>query len=235
MIFRHHTDSHHRGDDRNVCLFRKLAHLGNRVSENDASADADQRMLRLVQQLQNLCNLNRISLCVWLVAAQVNLSRLVLLKAAFLNIDRNINQNRSLSSGIGDIECLFDNSGNIRGVLHKIAVLHKCLRGSCGIHLLKDIVSEQLRGHLTGYGNQRHAVRVSRGQRCHKIRRAGTGCCNADPRLSCHSRVTAGRMTRALFCSDQYVTDFCLLRQTVIKRSNGYAGISETHGNPLIP
>ena len=73
MVLRHNADAHHRCYKRNIVLLTELADTFLTVSEDHAAAGADQRLFRLVDRGDYLVHLWVISLCTWLVSADIDL------------------------------------------------------------------------------------------------------------------------------------------------------------------
>ena len=77
MVLRHDADPHHRCDKRDIVFLAELADTFLTVSEDHAAAGTDQRLFRLVDRCDHFMHLWVISLCTWLVSADIDLGRVV--------------------------------------------------------------------------------------------------------------------------------------------------------------
>ena len=76
VVLRHNADTHHRCYKRDIVLLTELADTLLTVSE-DHTAAADQRLFRFIDRSNYFMHLRIISLCVWLVSADIDLGRVV--------------------------------------------------------------------------------------------------------------------------------------------------------------
>ncbi len=143
-----------------------------------------------------------------------------------LDIDRHIDQYRSFSSGISDIERLLEDSRNLVGAAYQIAVFNKGFRRSGNIRLLKHIRTEQFAVYLSRNTHKRYTVRKRRRNSCNHIGCPRTGSHCTDSHLSRHPRQTARRMCRVLLRAHQDRIYF-RIQYTVIERAYRHTRITE--------
>ena len=234
MSLRHHTDSHHGMDQRDLILFAEFTDRGLPVAEDNSAASTDQRTFRAVDGRDDLCHLLRIAFCIGLVSPDIHGIRILELlgQLLHLHVHRDINKDRSLTSGIGDKECFLEDSGNIINILDKVTVFYKGLGRSAHISFLKHIPPQQFTVHLSGDDNNGDTVGICGCKRSNDVRCSRTGRCNTNRRLSGYAGISAGRMTGCLFLSCQYMFDAGIVHR-IIKRSNGNSGITEDQFNPF--
>ena len=127
-----------------------------------------------------------------------------------LHINGNINENRSFSSGIGNIKCFLENSRNILYVFYKIAVFHKGFHSAGNIRFLKYITAQKFTVDLSRNTDQRNTVCKSSGDSGNDIRSPRSACDrthSGSARHSCHTACCVGRI---LFRTHQYRFDIGL-------------------------
>ena len=77
VVFRHNADAHHRCYKRDIVLLTELADTFLTVSEDNTAAGTDQRLFRFIDRSDHFMHLWVISLCTWLVSADIDLGRVV--------------------------------------------------------------------------------------------------------------------------------------------------------------
>ena len=77
VVFRHNADAHHRCYKRDIVLLTELADTLLAVSEDNTAAGTDQRLFRFIDRSDHFMHLWVISLCTWLVSADIDLGRVV--------------------------------------------------------------------------------------------------------------------------------------------------------------
>ena len=149
-----------------------------------------------------------------------------------LDINGNIDQYRPFSTGIGNIKCFLEHSGNIIYIFHQIAVFYKRFHGAGNIRLLEHITAQQFTVDLTGNADHGDTVSKCRGNTGDHIGGTGAGGHRTYTGSSGHTGNTAGRMGCVLFCTDQHRFDV-RIQNAVEKRTYGNTGISENSTYPL--
>ena len=71
------ADAHHRCYKRDIVLLTELADTLLAVSEDNTAAGTDQRLFRFIDRSDHFMHLWVISLCTWLVSADIDLGRVV--------------------------------------------------------------------------------------------------------------------------------------------------------------
>ncbi len=136
----HDTDAHHGADHRDLVPVRKELHLLLCMCQMDTAADTHDRPLRLLQPLEHFFDLYLIALHSGLIGTKLCLLRITeIAQLCGLYIDGNVNENRSLSSGIGNIEGLLHDAGNVLHIADAVAEFHKAFAGAADVSLLEDI------------------------------------------------------------------------------------------------
>ena len=227
MFSGHDTDSHHGRHYGNSVFFRKCPKLLLRLTEQYTASGTDNRPLCLFQFPDHLFDLYGMSLDRWFISAEVYLFRIMkILDRGILNINGNIDQHRSFSTGIGNIKRFPEYSGNIIYIFYQIAVFHKRFHSAGDVRLLEYIASQQFAVHLTGDTDQWNTVRKCCSNTRDNIRSARSGGYRTDSGSSGHSCHTAGSMCCILFGTDQYCLNIGI-QNTVEKRTYRHSGISE--------
>ena len=143
IIFLHYTKSHHGTNHRNIEFLGKCPNPLLSICQVHTAAHTENRTFCSCQSLEHLFNLHRISLYRRLVGSHLNLLRILEFpKRSILYINRDINQNRSLSSGHGNMKGFLENLRNFLYISYGIAVFYKGFTGTANIRLLEYIGSQ---------------------------------------------------------------------------------------------
>ena len=124
-------------------FIRKLADNLLTIAENCSAAHTDQRFTGTGQYIHNLADLKIIALHCRLITTDTDFIHRHIFYLLLLNIQRYINQNRSPTSCRCNMECLLENTWDLSGISHQIAVFDKRFRRTCNICLLKDILAKE--------------------------------------------------------------------------------------------
>ena len=232
---RQDTDAHHGMDQRDLELFAEFPDHRLAVAQDHAAACDQQRLLCLVDRRDDLGHLLRVSLGIRTVSADIYLLRIhkLLPQLCHLDIPRNIDQHRALTACGGDVEGFLEDPRDIVRVLHQIAVFHEGLRGAAHVRLLEHILAQEMRIHLSGDGDDRDTVGISRGQCCDEVRRAGSGRSHAYGSPAADAGVPAGLVACVLFLSRKNMLDPAAVVQRVVKRGDRNPRITEDPGDSL--
>jgi hypothetical protein len=103
-----------------------------------------------------------------------------------------------------------------------------------GVGLLEGVVADHEGRHLAGQHDQRDRIHQRVGQAGDGVGRAGAGGDQHDAGLAGGARIALGGMHRALFVAHEDVADVVLLKDLVIDRKHGAAGIAEYDLDALI-
>ena len=163
------------------------------------------------------------------VCTKGNLLRIFeFLDGRLLDIDRNIDQNRTFSSCIGNVKCFFHNARNILDIIYQIAVFYERLCCSCDIGFLEYVTSDQLTLYLTGNADHRDTV-------CKRCRNTGNEVCRtraachcADAHLSCYAGHTACRVGCILLRSYEDSSNI-RIQHSIVKRTDSHTRITKYH------
>ena len=159
IIFLHYTKSHHGTNHRDIEFLGKCPNPLLGICQMHTAAHTENRTLCGRQSLEHLFNLHRISLYCGLIGPHLNLLRILELpKRSILYIDRNVNENRPLSSGHGNVEGFLENFRNFLYISYGIAVFDKGFTCTANIRFLENIGSQQGTLHLSCDYNQRNTV-----------------------------------------------------------------------------
>ena len=187
----------------------------------------------MLQFLDNLFDLYGVPLDRGLISTQIYLFRIMeVFDNSILNINGNIDQYRTFSSGICNIKCLFEYPGNIIYVLYQITVFYKRFHRTGDIRLLEHITAQQFTVYLSGDTDQGNAVRKCRGNTRDDIRSTRSGSHRTHTGSAGHTCHTAGGMGSILFRPDQHCPDL-RIQNTVEKRTYSNTGIPEYRAYPL--
>ena len=163
MLLRHYAHAHHRVYDRNVELLAEVPDCLLPVSENDTAAGTDKRLFRFVYSFDYPSELAHVDLYLRLVSADGYSVRICkrLFQLSVLHIHRNVNEDRSFTSGRSYVESFLEHPRDVIRILDKIAVLDEGLRRASHVSLLEHIASQQVTRDLTGDRHDRNAVGIS--------------------------------------------------------------------------
>ena len=177
----------------------------------------------------------------WPVAARLRLIGLVhdvlgrdVRAHAERHVLRQVDQHRAGPAAARNVERLVDGARQIGGALHQVVVLGARPGDAGRVALLEGVVADQVCRHLAAEDHQRHAVHQRIGDAGHGVGGAGPGGDDDHADLAGRARVALGCVHRAALLTDQNVADVVLLKQLVVYREDGAAGISEYIRDALI-
>ena len=107
-------------------------------------------------------------------------------------------------------------------------------RDADGIALLKGVVADEVGGHLAGDDHDRDRIHQRVGEAGDGVGGAGAGGDEDRTDFPGRSRVAFGGVHRALLVAHQNVVELLLLKQRVVDRQHGAAGIAEDVLHALI-
>ena len=186
MVSGKNAESHHSAHHGNILILHKSAHFfPGAAAQVHAAADADNRPFGLLEFFDHFFDLDRVTGHCGLVGPDADaLGVREFADLRLLHVDRDIDEDRSLSAGAGNVEGLLHDPGNIRCLAHYIAEFDERLAGAGHIDLLEDVAAHKAAVHLAGDADQRDTVRESRGNTRDQVGRAGTARDNGDADLA---------------------------------------------------
>ena len=134
----------------------------------------------------------------------------------------------------GDVKRLVQDARQILDPLHEIIVLGAMAGDAGRVAFLEGVGADQMRRHLAGDADKRDRIHQRVGEAGHRICRAGPGGNKQHADLAGRTRITFRRMSRALLVADEDVPDRILMKDRVVDRQNGAAGIAEYDVDALI-
>src|SRR5262249_35476482 len=124
---------------------------------------------------------------------------------ALLNVLGNVNEDGAGPAGLGEVKRLADNAGKVLRVLDEGVVLGDRQGGAGRVDLLERVFSDQRRGHLAGYRDDRYRVQERVGDAGNHVGRAGTRRGEAHTDLAGRTGVSVGREDGPLLVSHEDV------------------------------
>ena len=169
------TQPHQGIGHREIQLARQLRQLFSRVGKNYATAGVDDRTLGFLQNLHGLLDLTEMPLDHRVVRTHLDRLRIVELAHLRRDVLRDIDDDRTRTTGGGNVERLLDGQRQILDILDQEVVLDAGAGNTDGIALLESILTDVLGRHLTGDHDHRNRVHVGGRNAGHGIGDAGTG------------------------------------------------------------
>jgi hypothetical protein len=131
-----------------ICFFSQIPQFLGGIGSNDSASDIENGFLGFIDSLSRNGNLAGMSTDAMSEARQFDRLRLGNRNLSQLHIHGHINQDRSGTSGFGDIERLPKGLRQFGRVFDNHIVFGNRPGDAGGIGLLKGIVSDQFRTHL---------------------------------------------------------------------------------------
>ena len=223
---RENAESHHCGNNGNFCLFGKSSQLVAGICGNNSATRADKGSFGIFQGFADLFYLESVSFYRRLVRPQLNAVGVLKIYHCLLNVHGHVYKHGTVPARARKVKGFLKNSGKLRCVLDKIAVLDKRLCRARCVHLLKNVAAYLVGGDLSRNADDGYAVGVSGGDSGHKVHCAGSRGGNADRGLSGDTRVAVCGVSRIGFVADKYMP-YIGACKLVIKRADGSAGITK--------
>ena len=228
---REHRPSHHADTHRGIQPSGKRQQLLSGIGRLYTAAAVDKGPLRLANGLQHQLSLIR---KLRLIRHPRHHSNAVL-TGADLHILRNIDQHRSLSSGIGNEEGLLDGLLQLCHIPNHEIVLHHRLGDAHNIHLLEAVPSQSIHGYISGNGHKRHRIQVGIGNAGHQVCGTRTAGGNHNAGLAAGSGIAVCRMAGSLLMGGDYMVDaITAFVQLIVDVQHRAAGIAENGIDALI-
>ena len=124
--------------------------------------------------------------------------------------------------------------GRSADVLHEVVVLGAGPGDADRVGLLEGVVADQVRRHLAGEADDRHAIHQRVGEAGDGVGGAGAGGHQHHADLAGRAGIALGGVHGALLVADQDVAQRVLLEDRVIDRQDGAAGIAEDMLDALV-
>ena len=208
---------------------RKFTHLIYRVTQKDSAACTDYRTFCFFKLRHHFLHLHRMSLDRRFICTEGHRLRIFeFLDRRLLNINRNIDQDRTFSSCICNIKCFLHNARDVIYIIYKVAVFYKRLCRTCNICFLEYITSDQFTLYLAGNADQRNTVRKSCRNSGNEVCRTWAACHCADAHLSCYAGHTTRRVGRILLRSYEDSSDI-RIQHSIVKRTDCHTRITKYH------
>ena len=149
-------------DQRDLILLTEGADFRLALSEDDTAAGTDQGFLGLLDCRNHAGQLQAVALDTRLIAAHIESLRIgeILFEQLLLDIDRDIDEHRSLAAGVRNVKGLFEDMGNFVRAADQVGIFDKRLGCAAHIRLLENIASEEGGIDLPRDGNERNGVRI---------------------------------------------------------------------------
>ncbi len=231
------AEAHQRRGDRKAGDLNQLAQQlgGFPAGVDDAAAGIDHRTPCRSEQRDGLADLRGIALHARIVGnMHVRFARRVIGAGRELHVFRHVHHHRAGTARGRDVERFMQHLRQILDPAHQPVVLGAGPRDADGVAFLERIVTDQMRGDLSGDADQRDRVHQRVGQRRHHVGGAGTGCHQCNARQTGGAGIALRRMACALLVPHQNVLDVALLKDLVVNRKHSAAGIAEDVLDPVI-
>ena len=203
MILGDCTDAHQSGDNGNVIFFREFGEFLRRAGSDDSAARIDARtlgfrdcrtdgfdLLRLRSARNGVCLHRRL---------RVEDER----QFRLLNIFRNVDENRTRTTGVRKVERIHNRRNNVLRLENEIAVFHNRAGHADDIGLLEGVFADVLGSDLTGDDDHRNGIHICVGNAGEEVRRSRSAGCHADPGLAADARITVRAECAALLMTGQ--------------------------------
>src|SRR5229473_1982805 len=221
--------AHQRLAERNAEPTHQLSQFGRCTRPLHTTTDVEERLFTLLDRLDCALDLAGIALYRWLVAAQIDLVRVLEGMLGLLNVLWNIDEDRSGAAGACDVERFLDNAREILDVLDEIVVLCARTRDTHDVGFLEGVVADHRGRHLSGDDDHRRRVHIGVGNPSDGVRRAGSRRYHHDTGTAADAGVALSHVRRALLMAYQYVFNLWLFEKRIVGGQNGAPWISEDH------
>ena len=221
------ADAKEGGDDRNLCLFRKLHQLLRGFRPDDAVPGDDDRPLRLVDQFGCSTNHAGVAFDIRLVAAEAHLFRPFELVGLLEDVLRDIDEHGARPSRRRDVRRLANRQRDFARVHDEIVVFGDRLRDAGDIRLLEAVLAEERARHVAGQGKDGRAVHPGGADAGNEVRRAGPAGPEAEPHPAAGAGVAVRHVGCALFVPAEDMSHPRELGERVVEREDNAAGIPE--------
>ena len=145
----------------------------------------------------------------------------------------DVDQDRALATGGGDVERFLDRRRDFGGAHQQVVVLRDRQGDAGDVGFLEPVAADQVSGDIAGQHDHRHGVHVGGGDAGDEVGRAGAGGGQADAGASGDAGVAVGGVRGGLLVADQDVLDVGVLAQGVVERQDDAAGVAEEDFDPL--
>src|SRR5713101_7380091 len=223
------TEAHQRLAQRNAEPAYQLSQFGRRARPLHATADVEERLFTLLDRLDCTLDLAGIALYRWLVAAQIDLVRVLEGMLGLLTVLWNIDEDRSGAAVACHVECFLDYAREVLDVLDEIVVLCARTRDADDVGFLEGVVTDHRGRHLSGDDDHRRRVHVGVGNSSDGVGRAGSRRYHHDTGTAADTGVALGHVGCALLMAYQYVFNLWLFEKRIVGGQNGAPWISEDH------
>ena len=207
MRFGEASDTHERGGHGNLGPLDELEQLGRGIRRDNTSAAIDHGLARLLDEMDHLQQLLVGRPLVRVVSPQGDCLGEDGFHFLVLDILWQVDDDRAGASGSGDMECFFDNAGNLPDIPNQVAVLDDRQGHAEEVGFLKSPSPDHFLRNLTGHGDHRHGIHEGIGQTGDEVGRAGPGGGHAEADFTCGTGVAFGGKDPALLVPRENCTD----------------------------
>src|SRR5712692_2269133 len=223
--------AHQRLAERNAEPTHQLSQFGRCTRPLHTTTDVEERLFTLLDRLDCALDLAGIALYRWLVAAQIDLVRVLEGMLGLLNVLWDIDEDRPGAAVACDVERFLDYAREVLDVLDEIVVLCARTRDADDVGFLEGVITDHRGRHLSGDDDHRRRVHVGVGNPSDGVRRAGSRRYHHDTGTAADAGVALSHVGRALLMAYQYVFNLWLFEKRIVGRQNGAPWIAEDHVN----
>ena len=229
------AQTHQGGRDGKACrldqLAQQLAGRGARV--DDAAAGVEQWALGFGHRLCQLCDHGDIAFDLRRIM-RLALGLLAIGAIGELHILGDVDQHGTRTARGRDVERLVNGIGQLIRVLNQPVMLGAGAGDANGVRFLKAIGADHKGRDLARQHDDRDTVQQRVCQAGHGVGRARARCHQRHAGFAGGPGIAFGGVNCALFVADEHVLNAVLLKDLVIDRQNGTAGIAKDHLDPLV-
>ena len=200
--------THQRGSDGHIDFFRQGQQFLVGLRIDDAAPPIQHRLFRRGDQFGGLLHCSRIGPPRQCKPADVDLVRkLQAVHRGLGNIPGHVNEDGTGATVGGDEECLLDDSRNLLGVPHLVAVFHDGQGDAHDVRFLEGVGADGEGRHLARDGHDRHRIQDGIGDSGYQVGRPRAGGGQAHPHFAGDFGVAFRHVRRALLMARQNVAE----------------------------
>ena len=236
------TAAAHQGDSNgSVHLFGKLTELLVGTAANHAAAADQQRLLGLLDHLQQDVHVVLVGLGLLGLMDDTQILDAAA-GAIFRPVDefvfdlligtgdvlQEVDQDGAGTAAGGHGECLTHHVGDLVGIAHQEGCLGDGHGDAGGVNLLEGVLTQQVFTHVAGDEHHGRGIQISGGNTGGQVGGTGSGGGETNAYLAGRTGITVGCMGSALLVGGQDMTDLALIAvELIIQVQDRTAGITE--------
>ena len=193
------------GRDRGIDLLRKLDQLFGGPRVDHSPPGIDDRPFRFYNRLGRLEDLPLMAIVGRIVAANMDIVRVIEVGLGEDHILGHIHQNRPGTTRRRDMECLLDGYRQILDIFDQVIMLGAGPRDPNDIGFLEGVISNHGGGNLSGNDHHRDRIHIGGCHSGHHIGRPWTGGHQTHPHFSAGPGIAIGRVGGRLLVPNQYM------------------------------